>query len=79
MLATPKAFVRDPSLVWEFYHWRRQLVAACKPNPAHYALAAFERKQASLGKQFTLITQNVDRLHQAAGSENILEVHGSIW
>ncbi|KAL4451674.1 hypothetical protein ABPG75_007336 [Micractinium tetrahymenae] len=80
-LATPQAFVRRPSLVWEFYSWRREVVAACLPNRAHHAIAALERRLAAEGRgaSFTLITQNVDRLHQAAGSSHIIELHGSIW
>ena len=74
-LATPIAFHRDPLLVWEFYAWRRELIAACEPNQAHLLLADIE-KQIS---DFTLITQNVDGLHAAAGSRNIIEIHGSIW
>ncbi len=74
-LATPEAFARDPRLVWEFYNWRRGLLARCEPNPAHLALAAFEARR----PEFTLITQNVDGLHAKAGSRNILELHGSIW
>lgn len=79
MLATPQAFVRDPSLVWEFYHWRREVVSQCKPNPGHVALAAYERRAAELGQSFVLVTQNIDRLHQAAGSKNVIELHGSLW
>lgn len=79
MLATPQAFVRDPSLVWEFYHWRREVVSKCCPNAGHLALAAYERKAQQLGQQFTIITQNIDRLHQAAGSRNVIEMHGSLW
>ncbi|KAL4433458.1 hypothetical protein ABPG77_010311 [Micractinium sp. CCAP 211/92] len=80
-LATPQAFARRPSLVWEFYSWRREVVAACRPNRAHHALAALERRLAADGRgaSFTLITQNVDRLHKAAGSSHIIELHGSIW
>jgi len=74
-LATPTAFARDPRLVWEFYSWRRELVAACRPNPAHKALAQMERRL----PDFTLITQNVDGLHQAAGSQRVVELHGSLW
>ncbi len=74
-LATPAAFRRDPALVWEWYDWRRGLIGACAPNAAHEALAEME---AALS-DFTLITQNVDGLHQAAGSRNVLELHGSIW
>jgi NAD-dependent deacetylase len=74
-LATPEAFARDPQLVWEWYNWRRSLLAEVQPNPGHAAIAEFERRRAS----FSLITQNVDGLHQRAGSRNVLEVHGSIW
>lgn len=74
-LATPQAFDRDPELVWEFYAWRRMRMREVAPNPAHFALAALER----IAPHFTLITQNVDGLHQSAGSENVLEIHGSIW
>ena len=74
-LATPEAFHRNPKLVWEFYNWRRELIAGVSPNPAHYALAELEKKKPG----FVLITQNVDGLHRMAGSVNVLEVHGSIW
>jgi NAD-dependent deacetylase len=74
-LATPEAFERDPKLVWEWYDWRRCLIAKAKPNAGHFALAELERQVPS----FTLITQNVDDLHDDAGSRNVLKVHGSIW
>ena len=74
-LATPEAFARDPKLVWEWYDWRRSVLAGVKPNPGHYALAQLEQRT----PQFTLVTQNVDGLHELAGSRNVLEVHGSIW
>jgi len=74
-LATPQAFHRDPKLVWEFYDWRRGIVAACRPNPAHDTIALLEQTL----DDFTLITQNVDGLHQRAGSQNILTLHGDIW
>jgi NAD-dependent deacetylase len=74
-LATPGAFARDPKLVWEWYDWRRGLIAEAKPNPGHYALAAAEAR----ARKFTLITQNVDGLHELAGSRNVLRLHGSIW
>ncbi|MBE9529324.1 MAG: NAD-dependent deacylase [Proteobacteria bacterium] len=74
-LATPEAFGKDPKLVWEWYAWRRGLIAAVEPNPAHYALAEMEKKTG----RFTLITQNVDGLHTLAGSSNVIEMHGSIW
>src|ERR1700733_4108674 len=74
-LATPGAFARDPKLVWEWYDWRRSLIAEAKPNPGHYALASAE----SSARKFTLVTQNVDGLHELAGSRNVLRLHGSIW
>jgi NAD-dependent protein deacetylase/lipoamidase len=74
-LATPEAFARDPKLSWQWYDWRRQRVAAAQPNAGHRALARLE----SAGAQFALITQNVDGLHRAAGSRNVIELHGSIW
>ena len=73
-LATPRAFRKDPKLVWEWYAWRRGLVAKATPNPAHRALAEMERRFSN----FTLITQNVDGLHQRAGSRRVIELHGNI-
>ncbi len=73
-LATPRAFQRNPRLVWEWYAWRRTLVAGAKPNPAHLALAQMEK----FFPQFELITQNVDGLHQRAGSTRVIELHGNI-
>lgn len=74
-VASPDGFDRDPALVWNFYNGRRANVARVEPNAGHRALAALERR---FGNGFTLVTQNVDGLHQAAGSENVLEVHGSL-
>jgi NAD-dependent deacetylase len=74
-LATPAAFQRDPQLVWEFYAWRRELVSECEPNQAHLILAEIEET----GKDIHIITQNVDGLHQRAGSQRVLELHGSLW
>ena len=74
-LATPEAFARDPRTVWEWYDWRRQLIARCVPNAAHEVLAAWSRRFPG----FTLITQNVDGLHERAGTEPVLRMHGSIW
>jgi NAD-dependent deacetylase len=74
-LATPEAFGRDPKLVWEWYDWRRQLVAKAQPNPGHRALMELEGRKL----KFTLITQNVDGLHDLAGSKNVLKLHGDIW
>jgi len=73
-LATPQAFRRNPKLVWEWYAWRRDLVSQAEPNPGHAALAELEAKV----PKFTLITQNVDGLHERAGSQNVIELHGNI-
>lgn len=81
-LATPEAFERDPRLVWEWYAWRRERIRAAQPNPGHLALRELERKKAGEGRRgpgFTLITQNVDGLHDRAGSRRILKLHGDIW
>ncbi|MBL7254288.1 SIR2 family NAD-dependent protein deacylase [Paractinoplanes lichenicola] len=69
-LATPEAFERDPALVWGWYEWRRELVERVDPNPGHDAVARLD---------CTLITQNVDQLHERAGSKNVLHLHGSLF
>jgi NAD-dependent deacetylase len=74
-LATAEAFARDPRLVWEWYNWRRELIAKAQPNLAHKALVDLEIRK----PRFTLITQNVDGLHDLAGSGKILKLHGDIW
>jgi NAD-dependent deacetylase len=74
-LATPEAFARDPKTVWEWYDWRRQLVARCRPNRAHEVLALWSRRYPS----FSLITQNVDGLHERAGTAGVVRFHGSLW
>ena len=73
-LATPEAFERNPELVWEFYAMRRLKAGQVKPNPGHIALAEMEHYV----PHFTLITQNVDGLHQQAGSAGVIELHGNI-
>ena len=74
-LATPEAFARDPKLVWEWYNWRRELIAKARPNAGHKALVELEIRK----RNFTLITQNVDGLHDMAGSGKMLKLHGDIW
>jgi NAD-dependent deacetylase len=74
-LATPEAFARDPRLVWEWYNWRRETIAKAAPNPAHHALVKIEISK----PRFTLITQNVDGLHDVSGSGRVLKLHGDIW
>jgi NAD-dependent deacetylase len=73
-LATPEAFERDPQLVWDWYAWRRKLVAQSAPNPGHLAIAEMQ----DLVQNFSLVTQNVDGLHQQAGSRDMIELHGNI-
>uniref|UniRef100_A0A182Z8G8 NAD-dependent protein deacylase n=1 Tax=Biomphalaria glabrata TaxID=6526 RepID=A0A182Z8G8_BIOGL len=75
-LATPEAFSSNPSLVWEFYHYRREVMASKSPNPAHTAIADCEKRLQKQGRKLVVITQNIDELHKAAGSENIIELHG---
>jgi NAD-dependent deacetylase len=74
-LATPEAFARDPKFVWTWYEERRRAIALVKPNAGHEALAALEKQK----PVFTLITQNVDGLHDLAGSRNLIKLHGDIW
>jgi NAD-dependent deacetylase len=74
-LATAEAFARDPKLVWEWYDWRRGLIKDAQPNAAHHVLADWVRTRPGT----TLITQNVDGLHERAGADPILRLHGSIW
>jgi NAD-dependent deacetylase len=74
-LATASAFARDPRLVWEWYDWRRQAIRSATPNAAHEILAAWTRGWPGL----TLVTQNVDGLHERAGARNAIRLHGSIW
>lgn len=73
-LATPEAFARDPTLVWEWYQWRRGLIAACSPNPAHDVLARWSQRP-----DWRIVTQNVDDLHRRAGTRDLVRLHGSIW
>ena len=77
-LATPGAFQDNPELVWKWYRWRQELITRSAPNPGHKALAELESYITRRNRDFTLITQNVDGLHQLAGSKNIIELHGSI-
>jgi NAD-dependent deacetylase len=74
-LATPDAFARDPHTVWEWYGWRRELIAACSPNPAHEVLARWTNRR----DRWRVVTQNVDDLHLRAGTRDLVRLHGSIW
>src|SRR5262249_45593304 len=73
-VATPQAFARDPARVWRFYAWRQERVAAAAPNAAHRALASMEERF----EAFLLVTQNVDDLHERAGSRQIVKLHGNL-
>jgi NAD-dependent deacetylase len=75
-VASPEAWERDPELVWNFYSMRRKRALAVEPNPAHLALAELERK---LGERFFLCTQNVDHLHERAGSKRLVHMHGELF
>lgn len=74
-LATPEAFHRNPKFVWTWYEERRRGIAQARPNAGHLALVELERR----APEFTLITQNVDGLHDLAGSRNLIKLHGDIW
>jgi NAD-dependent deacetylase len=77
-LATPQAFRANPELVWKWYRWRQEIVRQAAPNPGHLALVAIESQLTAQGANFTLITQNVDGMHQRAGNQRIIELHGNI-
>ncbi|XP_030737258.1 NAD-dependent protein deacylase sirtuin-5, mitochondrial isoform X3 [Globicephala melas] len=78
-LATPQAFARNPSQVWEFYHYRREVVQSKEPNAGHLAIAECEARLGRQGRRVTVITQNIDELHRKAGTKNLLEIHGSLF
>ena len=73
-LANFDAFIRNPDLVWEWYRYRKKIIADIKPNPGHYALAELEKRH----DYFAVITQNIDNLHGRAGSKTVYELHGNI-
>jgi NAD-dependent deacetylase len=75
-VATPEAWDANPELVWQFYSMRRRDAQRCEPNPAHRALAAIESK---IGERLFLCTQNVDDLHERAGSRNLVHMHGELF
>ncbi|MCC7518549.1 MAG: NAD-dependent deacylase [Verrucomicrobiae bacterium] len=74
-IATPEAFARDPEKVWRFYDERRQNLVRCRPNAGHQVLAGWSRRWT----EFAVVTQNVDGLHEAAGTQNVIRLHGSLW
>jgi NAD-dependent deacetylase len=74
-VCTPEAWQRNPALVWEFYSARRAAAQQAQPNPAHFALAQLEQR---LGDRFFLCTQNVDDLHERAGSTRLVHLHGEL-
>jgi NAD-dependent deacetylase len=74
-LATPEGFLRNPSLVWQWYAERRRMISAVKPHAGHFAVAEME----ALFPSFMLLTQNIDNLHREAGSEKLVELHGNIF
>jgi len=78
-LASPDAFQRNPSLVWEFYSYRREVALSKQPNKAHYAIAEFQKRLKEDGRSVTVITQNIDDLHQRAGTEGVIELHGTLY
>lgn len=73
--AAQRAFERDPEYVWEFHNYRRGIVSKCAPNEGHRWIARCEQVLPSV----TVVTQNIDGLHQAAGCQRVLELHGSLW
>ena len=75
VISSAGMLARDLPAVWEWFNYRRSLLAALKPNPAHDAIARWQTRFQDL----TLVTQNIDGLHQAAGSRNVIELHGNIW
>ena len=74
-LATPEAFARDPETVWRWYQWRRRVHADVKPNAGHHAIAALQARI----PETAIVTQNVDRLHEQAGSRSVIHLHGSVF
>ena len=75
-VASPYAWERDPGLVWEFYSMRRRVAGDAKPNPAHFVLAKLEE---AIGDRLFLCTQNVDGLHERAGSRRVIHMHGELF
>jgi len=74
-LATPEAFRRDPALCWGWYRWRAAMVRRARPNGGHLGIAGFAQR----GHAVSVITQNVDDLHERAGSDDVVHLHGSLF
>ena len=77
-VATPEAWQRDRAMVWRFYQARRAQMAEVEPNAAHVALAELAKDLSKAGHAFTLITQNVDDLHERGGSQRVMHMHGEL-
>jgi NAD-dependent deacetylase len=77
-LATPEAFAKDPEQVHAFYNFRRRNVLDAQPNPAHFALARLDAGLAERGDELTLVTQNIDDLHERAGTSRVTHMHGEL-
>jgi NAD-dependent deacetylase len=75
VISSARMLERDLPAVWEWFNYRRDLLASLQPNPAHQAIADWQQRFTNL----SLVTQNIDGLHQAAGSRNVIELHGNIW
>lgn len=75
-VASPQAWDANPKVVWDFYSMRRRVAAEAKPNPAHFAISELER---NIGERLTLVTQNVDNLHEQAGSKHVIHMHGELF
>jgi NAD-dependent deacetylase len=75
VISSARMIQRDLPAVWEWFDYRRNLLGPVKPNPAHYEIAGWQDRF----PDFTLVTQNIDGLHQKAGSNNVIELHGNIW
>jgi len=73
--ACQEAFANDPEKVWDFHDKRRAIIKSCSPNPAHEIIAKVQQQH----PRTTIITQNIDGLHQRSGAQNVIELHGSIW
>ncbi|XP_051990857.1 NAD-dependent protein deacylase sirtuin-5, mitochondrial-like [Xyrauchen texanus] len=78
-LATPESFSRNPSRVWEFFHYRRELALNAQPSAAHHAIAECEARLSKQGRSVVVITQNIDELHHRAGSKHVLDLHGNLF